>query len=97
MERRKGRTTPSVIVIGGGIAGLAAARALHDASFQVSESCHNVQIYHDSPQIPHSAPFLNLRIIAFCGLYQYIACSAKSMIVVIQLLSEVKFGEGLGN
>lgn len=27
--------SPSVIVIGGGIAGVAAARALHDASFQV--------------------------------------------------------------
>lgn len=27
--------TPSVIVIGGGMAGIAAARALHDASFQV--------------------------------------------------------------
>ncbi|PON56415.1 FAD/NAD(P)-binding domain containing protein [Parasponia andersonii] len=28
-------TSPSVIVIGGGIGGLAAARALHDASFKV--------------------------------------------------------------
>jgi NADH dehydrogenase FAD-containing subunit len=27
--------SPSVIVIGGGMAGIAAARALHDASFQV--------------------------------------------------------------
>lgn len=27
--------SPSVIVIGGGFAGIAAARALHDASFQV--------------------------------------------------------------
>ena len=27
--------SPSVIVIGGGMAGVAAARALHDASFQV--------------------------------------------------------------
>lgn len=29
--------TPSVIVIGGGVAGIAAARALQDASFQVFE------------------------------------------------------------
>jgi len=29
------RRSPSVIVIGGGMAGIAAARALHDASFQV--------------------------------------------------------------
>ncbi|KAK4788241.1 hypothetical protein SAY86_019560 [Trapa natans] len=36
VERRKVSATPSVIVIGGGIAGLAAARALHDASFQVT-------------------------------------------------------------
>ena len=28
--------SPSVIVIGGGMAGIAAARALHDASFQVA-------------------------------------------------------------
>lgn len=28
-------SSPSVIVIGGGVAGVAAARALHDASFQV--------------------------------------------------------------
>lgn len=34
VERRPA-TSPSVIVIGGGIAGLAAARALHDASIQV--------------------------------------------------------------
>lgn len=29
--------SPSVIVIGGGMAGISAARALHDASFQVPE------------------------------------------------------------
>lgn len=34
VERRHG-ASPSVIVIGGGFAGMAAARALHDASFQV--------------------------------------------------------------
>ncbi|KAJ6685097.1 POLYAMINE OXIDASE-LIKE PROTEIN [Salix purpurea] len=34
-EGRKQAGSPSVIVIGGGIAGVAAARALHDASFQV--------------------------------------------------------------
>lgn len=33
-ERRQART-PSVIVIGGGMAGLAAARTLADASFKV--------------------------------------------------------------
>ncbi|CAI0461184.1 unnamed protein product [Linum tenue] len=33
--KRKGAASPSVIVIGGGMSGLAAARALHDASFQV--------------------------------------------------------------
>ncbi|XP_027343369.1 polyamine oxidase 2-like isoform X1 [Abrus precatorius] len=32
---RQQERTPSVIVIGGGMAGIAAARALHDASFQV--------------------------------------------------------------
>lgn len=32
---QRAEASPSVIVIGGGIAGLAAARALHDASFQV--------------------------------------------------------------
>lgn len=31
--------SPSVIVIGGGFAGIAAARALHDASFQVRRIC----------------------------------------------------------
>ncbi|KAJ6938845.1 hypothetical protein NC651_005315 [Populus alba x Populus x berolinensis] len=34
-EGRGQARSPSVIVIGGGIAGVAAARALHDASFQV--------------------------------------------------------------
>ncbi|CAK7346625.1 unnamed protein product [Dovyalis caffra] len=34
-EGRRQARSPSVIVIGGGIAGVAAARALHDASFQV--------------------------------------------------------------
>ncbi|KAJ0053974.1 hypothetical protein Pint_01363 [Pistacia integerrima] len=34
VERRQARS-PSVIVIGGGMAGVAAARALHDASFKV--------------------------------------------------------------
>ncbi|KAB5568394.1 hypothetical protein DKX38_002187 [Salix brachista] len=34
-EGREQAGSPSVIVIGGGIAGVAAARALHDASFQV--------------------------------------------------------------
>ncbi|CAK9324405.1 unnamed protein product [Citrullus colocynthis] len=33
---RQVRSSPSVIVIGGGMAGVAAARALHDASFQVT-------------------------------------------------------------
>ena len=32
---RRQERSPSVIVIGGGMAGVAAARALHDASFQV--------------------------------------------------------------
>jgi len=35
--------SPSVIVIGGGMAGIAAARALQDASFQVFEL--NILIY----------------------------------------------------
>jgi len=34
VDKQRGRS-PSVIVIGGGMAGIAAARALHDASFQV--------------------------------------------------------------
>lgn len=34
-DGRRQSGSPSVIVIGGGIAGVAAARALHDASFQV--------------------------------------------------------------
>lgn len=36
--------SPSVIVIGGGIAGLAAARALYDASFQVMKNENNVHL-----------------------------------------------------
>lgn len=36
VERRY-TASPSVIIVGGGFAGIAAARALHDASFQVSE------------------------------------------------------------
>lgn len=32
---RKSTASPSVIVIGAGFAGIAAARALHDAAFQV--------------------------------------------------------------
>jgi len=32
---RQQERSPSVIVIGGGMSGVAAARALHDASFQV--------------------------------------------------------------
>lgn len=32
---RNSRTSPSVIVIGAGFAGITAARALHDASIQV--------------------------------------------------------------
>lgn len=35
--------SPSVIIIGGGMAGIAAARALQDASFQVFE--FNILIY----------------------------------------------------
>ena len=34
--KQQGRS-PSVIVIGGGMAGIAAARALHNASFQVTD------------------------------------------------------------
>lgn len=34
-EESRPETSPSVIVIGGGMAGVAAARTLHDASFQV--------------------------------------------------------------
>lgn len=37
--------SPSVIVIGGGIAGLAAARALYDASFQVMKDENTVGEY----------------------------------------------------
>ena len=35
VERMKKKRTPSVIVIGAGMAGIAAARTLQDASFQV--------------------------------------------------------------
>lgn len=35
IAERRHETSPSVIVIGAGFAGLAAARALYDASFQV--------------------------------------------------------------
>lgn len=37
-SKQEGRS-PSVIVVGGGMAGVAAARALHDASFQVTTVC----------------------------------------------------------
>lgn len=36
------KRSPSVIVIGSGFAGIAAARTLHDASFQVS-SCESMK------------------------------------------------------
>ena len=42
LERMKKKRTPSVIVIGAGMAGIAAARTLQDASFQVCK--------HDSVQ-----------------------------------------------
>ena len=43
--------SPSVIVIGSGFAGIAAARALHDASFQVliNNEIYNLYIYGKFP------------------------------------------------
>jgi len=47
VEKQQGRS-PSVIVIGGGMAGIAAARALHDASFQVFRQIKYFTIWHKS-------------------------------------------------
>lgn len=52
IERRQ-TTSPSVIIIGAGMAGIAAARALHDASFQVFKREHLIIIY-----VIFYAPFL---------------------------------------
>jgi len=45
VHKQQGRS-PSVIVIGGGMAGIAAARALHDASFQVFRQIIFLAIFH---------------------------------------------------
>lgn len=45
-DHKQQERSPSVIVIGGGMAGIAAARALHDASFQVSRQIKSLAIFH---------------------------------------------------
>lgn len=74
LERMKKKRTPSVIVIGAGMAGIAAARTLQDASFQVCNTMQSFKAYNVVTRkeysyvvIPKSESYYSCLLLSFSG------------------------------